>query len=155
MTVLSQIEACLNSRPLTPLSPSTDGIEVLTPGHFLIGRPLMALPDPAFSYRQVSLLKHWDLCQSLVRHFWQRWSCEYLTILKKLTKWRNPKRNVSVRDIVILREDNLIPTKWPLARVVQVYPGKDGLVRVVLVKTTQGVYKRPITKVAVFLPVEE
>ncbi len=51
-------------------------------------------------------------------HFWQRWSCEYLN---KFTKWRHPQRNISV---AILREDNLVPTRWPLARVVQVYPGR-------------------------------
>lgn len=66
-TVLTQIEACLNSRPLVPVNvPDEDGIEVLTPGHFLIGRPLCALPDPSFSLCSVSLLKRWDLCQSLI-----------------------------------------------------------------------------------------
>lgn len=44
-TVLVQIEACLNSRPLTPLPDSDDGIDALTPGHFLIGKPIEALPD--------------------------------------------------------------------------------------------------------------
>ena len=38
-TVLAQIEACLNSRPLSPLPCDDDGVEALTPGHFLIGRP--------------------------------------------------------------------------------------------------------------------
>ncbi len=72
-TVLTQIEACLNSRPLIPLnSPDDDGIATLTSGHFLISKPLTALPDPQSSYRCVSLLKHWHLCQQLVRHFWQR-----------------------------------------------------------------------------------
>ena len=64
-TVLTQIEACMKSRPLTPLSsPDNDGISVLTPGHFLIGKPLMSLPDPQLSYLH--------LCQNLVRHFWER-----------------------------------------------------------------------------------
>lgn len=46
-TVLCQIEACLNSRPLytSPDSNDDDGIAPLTPGHFLIGQPLEALPD--------------------------------------------------------------------------------------------------------------
>ena len=44
-TVLSQIEACLNSRPLVPFPSSEEGLDVLTPGHFLIGRPLESLPD--------------------------------------------------------------------------------------------------------------
>ena len=38
-TTLAQIEACLNSRPLIPLPESSDALEVLTPGHFLIGKP--------------------------------------------------------------------------------------------------------------------
>ena len=42
-TTLAQFEACLNSRPLTPLPQSSDALEVLTQGHFLIGKPLMAL----------------------------------------------------------------------------------------------------------------
>ena len=70
-TVLTQIEACLNSRPLVPLSCDDDGIDVLTPGHFLIGRPLESLPDLAFSYSSVSLLHRWHLRQNLIRHFWR------------------------------------------------------------------------------------
>ena len=56
-TVLTQIEACMNSRPLVALPCDGDGIDVLTPGHFLIGRPIESLPDPSFSYRPVSLLR--------------------------------------------------------------------------------------------------
>ena len=73
-TVIVPVEACLNSRPLVALSCNDDGIEALTPGHFLIGRPLESIPDPSFSYRHLSLLCRWHLCQNLVRHFWQRWS---------------------------------------------------------------------------------
>ena len=154
MTVLVQIEACLNSRPLVPLSCDDDGMEPLTPGHFLIGRPLESLPDPSFSYRSVSLLRRWHLCQNLVRHFWQRWSTEYLSSLRKFAKWHHPSRNVAVGDVVILQEDGLVPTKWPLAKVTEVHTGRDGLTRVVTVKTCAGTYKRPINKIALLLPTE-
>ena len=79
-TVLTQVEACLNSRPLIALSCDDDGCEALTPGHFLIARPLEALPDPALSYCDVSLLHRWHLCQDIVRHFWRRLSADYLSI---------------------------------------------------------------------------
>ena len=78
ITVLTQVEACLNSRPLTPVN---------SPDHFLIGRALTSLPDPQMSYRSVSLLKRWHLCQNLIRHFWERWCNEYLCTLKKYNKW--------------------------------------------------------------------
>jgi hypothetical protein len=55
-TILAQVEACLNSQPLVPLPCEGDVIEPLTPGHFLIGRPLEALPDPSASYQSTSLL---------------------------------------------------------------------------------------------------
>ena len=154
-TVLTQVEACLNSRPLIPIdSTDDDGIEVLTPGHFLIGKPVTAIPDPQISYRAVSLLRRWHLCQCLVRHFWQRWENEYLSNINKLNKWRYPTRNVAVGDIVVLQEGGTVPTKWPLGRVVQMHPGQDNLVRVVTLKTAQGTYKRPVSKIAVLLPVD-
>ena len=151
-TVLAQVEACLNSRPLCPLPDSDDGIDALTPGHFLIGRPLEALPDSSFTYQPNSLLRRWQFCQLLVRQFWQRWSDEYFTILRKFTKWNRPDRNMQIGDLVCLRDEGLFPTKWPLARVIAVHPGKDGLVRVITVKTAKGIYKRPVTKAALVLP---
>lgn len=151
-TVLAQIEACLNSRPLTPMPESDDGIEVLTPGHFLVGSPLESIPDPSASFQSISLLRRWHLCQALVRHFWQRWSMEYIQHLHKLTKWRFPTRNLQVGDIVHVRGDGLAPTSWPLARVTAVYAGKDGLVRVASVRTPHGTFKRPVTKISVLLP---
>lgn len=153
ITVLTQIEACLNSRPLVSInSHSDDSIEVLTPGHFLIGRPLTCLPDSDTSTSSISLLRRWHLCQYLVRHFWNRWSVEYLSTLNKYSKWHRPVKNVSVDDVVVVHEDGMVPTLWPLARVVRVYPGKDGLVRVADVKTSKGTYRRPVTKLVVLLP---
>ena len=46
------------------------------------------------------------------------------------------------------------PTNWPLARVIQTHPGRDNLVRVVTVKTANGVYKRPVNKMAILVPAD-
>ena len=106
-TVVVQIEACLNSHPLVPLPSDNDGIGALTPGHFLVGQPLEALPDSSFIHaNSLSLLKRWQLCQALISHFWKRWSTEYVTHLERFTKWRHPSRNLWVGDIVILCEDS-------------------------------------------------
>lgn len=61
-------------------------------------------------------------------------------------------RKVSIGDIVILRDETLFPTIWPLARVIAVHPRRDGFVCVFTVKTQRGTYKRPITKIVVVSP---
>ena len=151
-TILTQVEAVLNSRPLVSVSSDDDGIEPLTPGHFLIGKPMEALPDPPNLYRPIPLLRRWHLCQALVRHFWKRWSTEYLSSLRRYAKWHQPTRNLQIGDVVLLQNDNLISSKWPLGRIVDTYPGRDGLVRVVRVKSTSGTYRRPVSKIALLLP---
>ena len=105
-TLLAQVEACLNSRPLAPLPHDDDGIEASTPGHFLIGWPLESLPDHSLSHQPVSLLRRWHLCQNLVHHFWKRWSTEYFTSLRRYTKWHHPSRNAKVGDIVLRWSDS-------------------------------------------------
>ena len=155
-TTLTQIESCLNSRPLVPRpSDDDDGVEVLTPGHFLIGRPLEALPDPGSSYRSLNLLRRWDLCQALTRHFWKRWSTEYLSTLRKFAKWHRRTPNLAEGDVVLIREDGLVPTHWPIARVTSTHAGKDGVIRVCTLKTPKGIYTRPAAKLVPLLPVRD
>lgn len=69
-TVLTQIEACLNSCTLSAVTQEDDSVEALTPGHFLIGRPIEALPNSSQSFGSLSLLCRWHLRQALTHHFW-------------------------------------------------------------------------------------
>ena len=66
-------------------------------------------------------------------------------------KWRRSKRNLYVGDIVVLKEDNLVPSQWLLSRVTEITKGSDGLVDVVKLKTKDGLYTRPIIKVDLLL----
>ena len=125
-TVLCQVESCMNSRPLIPLSSRPDdGIEVLTPGQYLIGQPLRSLLETDLT-NITSPLHRWMLCQSIMQHFWQRWSSEYLQQLQGLPKWRTPQRNLQVGDTVLIREDSSFTNHWPIAREVTTFPGRDG-----------------------------
>ncbi len=151
-TVLCQVESCLNSRPLVPLnSPNDDGIEALTPGHFLIGKPLEALPDQTDVPIKQTFSRKWNLCQSLSREFWSRWSKEYLLSLNRQTRWFRASRNFMVGDIVLLKDQQLFTHTWPLGRIIKTYSGSDGKVRVVDVQTKSGVYHRPIVKLVLLL----
>ncbi|GFR25817.1 DUF5641 domain-containing protein [Trichonephila clavata] len=62
------------------------------------------------------------------------------------TKWKYPNNNFKVGEIVIVKEDNIPPTTWPLGKIIETHPGKDGVVRVVTLKTVKGLFKRPINK---------
>ncbi|GFT15553.1 integrase catalytic domain-containing protein, partial [Trichonephila clavipes] len=108
-TLSSQIEACLNSRPLCVLSSSPDDPCVLTPGHFLIGKALTAIPQPTVP----DDLRHcdrWRLLTRMTQHFWNRWSSEYLTLLQSRSKWRIVQKNLDIGDLVLIKHDNSPPT---------------------------------------------
>lgn len=152
-TVLCQIEACLNSRPLASISENFDDYCALTPGHFLIGSALTAVPTPSLLDVTESRLSRWQLLQKMRESFWQRWSQDYMQGLQQRVKWKNQQPNIVVGQLVLLRHSNLPPCKWELGRIIECHPGDDGIVRVVTVKTAQSEYKRPIVKVCI-LPIE-
>lgn len=152
-TVLVQIEAILNSRPLTPLSSDPNDIGALTPGHFLIGAPLTAMVEPCIVDQKLDRLSRWRKLNWLQQQFWTRWSNEYLHTLQNKSKWTISSKNISVNSLVLLQEDNLPPMKWKLGRVITLHTGQDGLVRQVTIKTATGNFKRAITRLAV-LPIE-
>nr|XP_042912917.1 uncharacterized protein LOC110282134 [Parasteatoda tepidariorum] len=149
LTILNQIEGILNSRPLYPLSCDPEDFEALTPGHFLVGRPLTAIAEPSFTEVPENRLKVWQRLSKIVQQIWKLWSNNYLSTLQNRTKWYFEKNNVKINDMVILKEDNLAVCNWPLGRVLEVYSGKDKKIRVVLVKTKNGIFKRPITKLCI------
>ncbi|GFV21540.1 integrase catalytic domain-containing protein [Trichonephila clavipes] len=73
---------------------------------------------------------------------------EYATvILSNVTQDAQP--NLKEDDIVLIKEEGP-PGTWPMARVLQVHPGNDGLVRVATVKTQDSVIKRPVHKLRKF-----
>jgi hypothetical protein len=152
-TLLTRIEACLNSRPLVPMSNDPNDLTAITPGHFLIGEALTAPLEPDLTELKINRLSRHQLLERLRQHFWKRWRTEYLSYLQGRTKWQSPSPSLQPGDLVLLVEDNVPPLCWPLGRIQQVHPGSDGNVRVVTVKTNRGTYKRGVRKVCV-LPIE-
>ena len=152
-TLTSQIEACLNSRPLCPLTADPNDMSPLTPGHFLIGSALTALPEPDMSQIPMSRLGRWQLVQRLMQHFWSRWSKEFLSRLQQRPKWQTTKPNITIGELVLIKNELMPPLKWKLARVLHIHPGKDENVRVVTLKTDSGELTRSINKLC-RLPLE-
>lgn len=144
-TLLAQVEACLNSRPLCQIDNTT--VTPLTPGHFLVGEPLINVPDINYDHQRVSLLTRWQMVQKMTHEFWRRWKTEYLNTLQQRYKWQVPISSPSVGDIVVIKDEDTPPTKWLLGRIKQIHPGVDNLVRVVTVQCKgDHELKRPVSK---------
>lgn len=150
--MLTQIEAILNSRPLCPLTNDPTDLNPLTPGHFLIGEKLIALPQHDLGSIPINRLNNYQQMQQIVQHFWSRWSKEYLNELQARPKWKTSSRPVKIGDMVVIKHNNLPPQQWQLGRIVELHPGSDGVSRVVSVKTNSGVIKCVINKICV-LPI--
>ncbi|XP_059221377.1 uncharacterized protein LOC131995995 [Stomoxys calcitrans] len=142
-TFLSQIEAVLNSRSLC--SASDDNCEILTPGHFLVGRPLLDIPERSIQ-NKLGSLDWWKIIQKMRTDFWKLWRNDYLSSLQQRSKWKTSLPNVKVGQMVIVKDEATAPGRWPLGNVEEVNKGKDEKVRVATVKVQNGCLKRPIQK---------
>lgn len=118
----------------------------LTPAHFLIGAPLTAMPEPDVGTVTSGRLNRWKQVQSIHMKFWKRWRLEYLNTLNQRNKWKSEEDNLKIGDLVLLDVSGLRSNEWPTGRVINVYPGEDGRVRVVTVRGQGGEYKRPFHK---------
>ena len=156
-TVTCRIEACLNSRPLIPItSPDPDGVEALTASHFLLNKAPTICPDEPNPLTERQLLQKWNICQGVVQQVWSRWHKEYLRTLQARTKWQHGSPNLKVEDIVAIRPGGkILPCHWPLGKVVQVIPGNDGRVRCVVVKTKTGLRQRAVTQLSLIYRPED
>lgn len=146
-TLFARIEAVLNSRPLCDFheDPSEEMVS-LTPGHFLIGTPLLAVPERPVDVRLTPHLR-WKRLQALVQQFWNQWSKEYLQALITRRRWNKTARNIQLGEIVIIKQLNTSPLCWPLAKVTAVHPGADGVVRVVTLSMAGKSFRRAVSRV--------
>ncbi|EDW36669.1 GL14796 [Drosophila persimilis] len=99
-------------------------------------------------------LDGWQRVSYLQQLFWSRWKEEYITSLQQRSKWRTAKPSLAVADLVLVKDENLPPMKWPLARVVELLPGRDDVSRVAVLKTSSGITKRAVNKLCL-LPLKD
>ncbi|XP_055326159.1 uncharacterized protein LOC129579992 [Sitodiplosis mosellana] len=145
-TLLVQIEACINSRPLCSITSDPNDLDPLTPAHLLIGQPLNAIPEPSLLSLKDQTLDRFQTIQKSLQIFWKRFFTEYLHTLHPRKKWEQQQKELRINDLVIIVDDNTPPAKWLMARVIAMHPSKDGLHRVATLKTKNGECTRPIVK---------
>ncbi|XP_061708246.1 uncharacterized protein LOC133518600 [Cydia pomonella] len=151
-TQLSQVEACLNSRPLCQLDDTLDTLNPLTPGHFLVREALINIPDRSYETKSLHLLTRWQVVQKQTQDFWKKWQSDYLNTLQQKHKWYDVVKSPCIGDVVIMKEQDLPPAKWLLGKITALHAGPDNLVRVVTVQCKGNhILKRPLSKL-ILLP---
>ncbi|XP_043862615.1 uncharacterized protein LOC122756587 [Drosophila santomea] len=118
----------------TVVNPYPSDLLALTPGHFLIGGPLLSTAEPEIKGEAKSIINRWQHLKAQHQQF--------------------SARNLQADDMVVVKEDNLPPNEWRLGRIVSAFPGADDRIRVVEIRTSRGTIKRPVHKV-ILLPMED
>lgn len=155
-TLMAEVMAIMNARPLVPISYDAEVPEMLSPATLLTQKASVT-PAPLGDFELDHLCKvQWRQVQSLADSFWKRWRLEYLATLQPRRKWTSEKPDLKEGDIVLIKDVQAKRNEWPLGRIVKAIASSDGKVRKVIVKTlSQGVikeYLRPISDVVLLVP---
>ena len=146
-TWFCEIEALVNSRPLTKVSSDISDGAVLTPSHFLMLRASFSHSPGSFQDTDL-LRRRWKCVQRLSEIFWAKWLHEYLPSHQIRQKWCRDKPNVKIGDVVLLVDENSPRGVWPLGLIIDVRKSADDRVRSVRLRTKNGhELVRPVTKV--------
>ena len=150
-TLLIEAEALVNDRPL--VAPTEDDLDesTITPSQLCIGRTLRALPfdkksnpNPNSSFTRMQLLR-----KELINKFFKRWRKDYLIGQQAVRFCGKDNAVLKKGQTVFLREENMAKGRWRLAIVEDTKKGRDGVIRRVKVRTTQGVVVRHINQISI------
>ena len=145
-----QLKSILNSRPLTYMSDDPNDLRPLTPNHLLLGRASADIPHgPCEDTRNTH--KRFQYVQTIANNFWRRFIAEYVPKMIAIGRSKWQKSEIKKDDLVLIVESNVPRGKWNLGRVTEVFPGKDGVVRSVLLKTKNAEFKRSVQKCCLLL----
>ncbi|XP_056017069.1 uncharacterized protein LOC125663253 [Ostrea edulis] len=151
-TLMAEVTAIINSRPLTPVSSDPDSPFVLTPNILLTQKHSSDSDILEFGDIGVKdmLKSEWKRVQGLASQFWKKWKSDYLHLLQPRRKWKSEEPNINEGDIVLVKEESP-RNHWPVAVVQRTFKSDDTLVRKIQVKLLRNdkpvVLVRPICEV--------
>ena len=155
-TLIVEVEAIQNDRPITFVSSEINDEELLTTSHVLYGRRITSLPFD-ISVLDDDLTDHdygneTDICRRvklqaiILQLFWKRWRHEYQKSLREFHRSSGDnKESIKKEDVVLVYDDGPRST-WQLAVVKDLIRGGDNLVRAAEIRTSTGHTNRPICK---------
>ena len=158
-TVVKEVEAVVNKRPLVYVGDDIDSSIVITPGHFLCLNPDTGIPETENEedqeYKPVEssaekLLQIWKKGEKILNNFWKIWQGEYLLSLRERTQNKIKSKRIQADniptqgDVVLIKED-LPRGQWRLGKLNRLRVSRDGQIRSAEVQTASGkILNRPL-----------
>jgi len=146
-TVLIEVEGILNSKPLAYISSDLADPDPVTPNLLLMGRPDSSLPQAIYCSSELLGKRRWRHSQILADQFWSAFIKFYLPNLQARQKWETDKENLDSGQVVMIVDPQLPRASWPIGRITETYPGKDGKVRTTKVIIQGREYIRPVSRI--------
>ncbi|XP_036007852.1 uncharacterized protein LOC118567265 [Fundulus heteroclitus] len=148
-TLMAEVTAIINARPLVPVSSDPEAPLILTPSA-LLTQKFNPIETPPGDFTKADMYKNqWKRVQALADTFWARWQKEYLNMLQSRQKWHRNKPNLKEGDVILLKDKQLKINEWLMGIITKTLPSKDGVVRKMEVKVTRGkttkTFNRPIS----------
>ena len=151
VTLMAEVAAIMNARPLVPVSADQDDPFVLSPATLLTMKTDHRVAFPVDNFDVKDLYRsQWRQVQQLANTFWTRWKDGYFHIQQTRRKWEASQPNVKVGDVVLLKDKSIHRNDWPMGIIINAITSDDGLVRKVELRVLRDgspdVYTRPVTE---------
>jgi hypothetical protein len=143
-TILARSAELLNSRPIVK-NPKGDPHDALTPNHFIWGKDTYGHEEG--QPRVKNLNAAFERMERIQADLWKRFHSEVLLEGRGKNKWRRHQEGYEVGSLAIIIGDNPLQKTWLRGVITAVYPGEDGLIRNVAIRTPAGEFVRPSVKV--------
>ena len=139
VTILTEIEAEINSRPLTYVYDDSEGITYpLTPSQLVNGRDVNLSPNYAYSdivSTQETLTRRSKYHRKILTEFAKKWKNEYLPSFREIANRNKDKETaLSIGELVIVNNEQTKRSFWKIGKIIELFPSKDGKVRSVKLK---------------------
>ncbi|XP_067219119.1 uncharacterized protein [Chanodichthys erythropterus] len=149
ITVLTEVEGILNSKPLGYVSSDIADPDPITPNLLLMGRRDASLPQAVYGPSNLLGRRRYRHSQVIADHFWTQFLRNYLPSLQLRQKWQDITSNLAADQVVLIADSQLPRAQWPVGKVTRVLPSDDGAIRAAEVDIKGNTYVRPVAKLIV------
>ena len=160
ITLLAEVIAIVNARPIATIPTDTDESQPLSPTMLITMKTCPVPPAQGkFVPQDLYARRRWRRSQYLADKFWLRWRREYLQNLQLRPKWNKRERNLAIGDFVLIKDKESHRNNWPTGKVTEPIVSEDGNVRKANVLLCSGgnrkIYLRPISELVLILPAQD